>query len=335
MSQTAPIQFDSVFSAPIVRAQFDVQLVLAEIIGPALPDLYSAATNWDRVVIATVESVTSQIPKVQRTADANYIWGRVLLDLDVTRLNPKAAAVVASITTSLDTAVTGPYDGGAHLQAKHNEAVEWIRDLGARRGLVDLQNATAFPIHAHYNPKGDDYCASSSLFANEIGWNLQLVERSLFGTLILDMLFEHEYLSHLIPRNNFLSKNVREIWLSAALFREHVHLPGAPATKQVRKYLWEKFRRELGKDFDPRDLEFFGPLQLDELANQIRFTSEAIFWDITKAILECADGRKNADIIDDLLRELLRLSLSELQAGLALPPGQWELLQEFHDCLGI
>jgi hypothetical protein len=67
------------------------------------------------------------------------------------------------------------------------------------------------PMRVHYDPKGDDYCASSSIFANEIGWNLQLVERSLFGALSLEMLFEHEYLSHMLPRNNFLSKNVREM----------------------------------------------------------------------------------------------------------------------------
>jgi hypothetical protein len=137
----------------------------------------------------------------------------------------------------------------------------------------------------------------------------------------------------MLPKNNFLSKNVREIWLSAALYWEHVHQASDPAAKQVKKFLWEKFRRELGRNFDPKDLEFFGPLELDKLAEQIRFLSEEIFWDITKSILECADKRENALLIDDLLRSLMGLTPQELKAGLALQPGDWLLLQEFHDRL--
>jgi hypothetical protein len=163
-----------------------------------------------------------------------------------------------------------------------------------RRGIADLERAAEYPIRVHYNPGGDDYCASSSLFANEIGWNLQLVERALYGALILDMLFEHEYLSHMLPRNTFLSRNVQEIWLSAALFWESVELPGDPAEKHVQEALWEFFRRELNKHFDPKNLQFFGPWKLDHLAEQIYFFSPEIFWDITKGILECTDDRDNA-----------------------------------------
>jgi len=80
-------------------------------------------------------------------------------------------------------------------------------------------------------------------------------------------------------------------------------------------------------------LEFFGPLELDKLAEQIRFSSEEIFWDITKAILDCADKRDNALLIDDLLRRLLALTPQELKAKLALKPADLMLLQEFHENL--
>jgi hypothetical protein len=333
LAGNARIQFESVFVAPIVRAQFDVLHLLAEAIAPSLPDLYRAATNWHRVVVATGESFARQIRKVLAAEDAAAIWGQVLLDLDVQRLAPPAAAVVASITARLEAAIAGSYDGGDHLLARHEAAVQWIRELGIRYQLAAFEGAPIYPVRAHYNPDGDDYCASSSLFANEIGWNLQLVERSLYGTLILEMLFEHEYFSHMLPKNNFLSKNVREIWLSAALYWEHVHQGGDPAAKQVKKFLWEKFRRELGRHFDPNDLEFFGPLELDKLAEHVRLLSEDIFWDITKTILECADKRENAWHIDGLLQRLIGLTPQEMKAGLAMKPGDWPLLQEFHDGL--
>ncbi len=329
MAQTAPVQFDSVFNAPIVRAQFDVLLVLAEAIAPSLPDLYRAATNWNRVVIATAEAFARQIDRVQTIEDAEAIWGQVLHDLDVRRLTPAASAVVQLITERLEVAVAGSYDGGNHLADRHIAAVDWIRDLGTRRGFAALANSPIYLIRAHYNPKGDDYCASSSLFANEIGWNLQLVERSLYGVLILEMQFAHEYLSHMLPRNSYLSQTVREIWLSAALYWEYVEQLSDKAAKQVTKFLWEKFRRELSRHFDPKDLEFFGPLELDKLAEFVRFSSGETFWNISGAMLECADVRENAQKIDELLHRLLAFSPEELRAGLAVEPAEWELLQEF------
>jgi len=93
----------------------------------------------------------------------------VLIDLDVARLIPAAATVLDSITKRLQAAVLLPFHGEDRLAATHAAAVSWIRDLGVRRGLADLEHATQYPLHVHYDPKGNDYCASSSLFAKEIG----------------------------------------------------------------------------------------------------------------------------------------------------------------------
>jgi hypothetical protein len=333
LSKTPFIKLESPFQAPIVRAQFDVLLVLADAMAPLLPDLYQVAGNWHRVVAAAAEALANQTAKVRTVADAMPIWNRVLIDLDVARLSPAAAMVLDSITRRLEAAVLLPYDGEDRLAATHAAAVSWIRDLGVRRGLSDLEHARQYPLRAHYDPNGIDYCASSSLYANEIGWNLQLVERSLYGALILDMLFEHEYLSHMLPRNSFLSKSVREIWLSAALYWEAKSLAGDRATKKVQEFIWEKFRRELGRHFDPKDLEFFGPLEIDNLARNIYSSSPGIFWDISKAILECADTKKNADLVDSLFQQLLYLTPDELRAGLDLTPAEWDILQRFHESL--
>jgi hypothetical protein len=330
LSQPAQIKFDSVFKAPIVRAQFDVLMVLAEAMAPALPDLYRACSNWHRVVVAAAESLASQMPLVQATADAQAIWGRVLLDLGVQQLTAGAKVVIDSITTRLALTANGTYDGGNYLEASHTAGVRRIRHLGTVRAVAQLRDADPFPVRARYNPRGDDYCASSSLIANEIGWNLQLVERSLYGVLIFEMLFQHEYLSHLLPRNNYLSKQVREIWLSDALYWELVYQPGERAAIQVKKFLWEKFRRELARSFDTRDIEFFGPLELDHLVQQIRVLSDEVFWDITKAILECADGKPNANLIDSLLMYLVNLDPLERENALKQKGAGWEILREFH-----
>lgn len=333
MSQTEPIRFESLFGSPIVRAQFDVLLLLADAMAPSLPDLYKVAVNWQRVVATAAEALANQTTKVHTVADVIAIWNLVLIDLDMARLVPAAAMVLDSITKRLQAAVLLPFNGEYRLTVTHAAAVAWIRDLGARRGLADLEHARQYPLHVHYDPKGNDYCASSSLFANEIGWNLQLVERSLCGALILDMLFEHEYLSHILPKNSYLSKSVREIWLSAALYWEAKSLPGDRATKKVQEFIWEKFRRDLGRHFDPKDIEFFGPLEIDHLARDIFSSSPEIFWDITKAILECADTKRNADFVDSLVQQLLDLTPDELRAGLDLAPTEWDVLQQFYEIL--
>jgi hypothetical protein len=335
LSQTPSIKLDSVFQAPIVRAQFDLLLVLAGAMAPSLPDLYQVASNWNKVVGIAAEALTSQTAKVKTIGDAIAIWDRVLGDLDVARMPAPAAAVLNAVTERLETAIQEADAGLNRLADSHAAAVLWIRNLGARRGLADLSHAMVYPMRIHYDPKGDDYCASSSLFANEIGWNLQLVERALYGALILDMLFEHEYLSHMLPRNSFLSRNVREIWLSSALYWEAKSLPGDRAGKKVQEFLWEKFRRELGRHFDPKDIEFFGPLEIDNLARDIYSSSPGTFWEITKAILECADTKDNADLVDNLFRRLLYLTPDELRAGLDSAPADWEVLQWFHDNLVI
>lgn len=330
MNPTAPIIFESPFQAPIVRAQFDVLLVLAECIAPSLPGLSLAAADWQVVVSLAAEALASQTPKVKSVTHAIPIWNRVMIDLGVASLTPDAKAILDAITERLAAAVLVPFVGEQRILPMHNAAVQWIGDLGARRGIVVLEQATAYPIRVHYNPDGNDHCASSSLFANEIGWNLQLVERALYGALILDMLFEHEYLSHMLPRNNFLSSDVREIWLSSALFWESVGLPGNGAEAHVREVLWEKFRRELNKHFDPRNLKFYGPWKLDQLAEKVYFLSPNTFWEIAKAMIECADGRDNAKTIDRFLRDLLALPADDLRAGLLSDPADWSLLQDFH-----
>lgn len=101
----------------------------------------------------------------------------------------------------------------------------------------------------------------------------------------------------------------------------------------MTKFLWEKFRRELSRYFDPKNLEFFGPLELDKLAEFVRFSSDETFWGISRAMLECADERENAQKIDGLLKRLLALSQQELRAALAAEPSDWDLLQEFSNSL--
>ena len=206
------------------------------------------------MVAVAAEALASQTANVATVAHAVPIWNRVLIDLGVASLTPAATAVLDTIAQRLAAAVLTPYAGEHRLAAQHHAAVRWIRALGVRRGIADLEQAAEYPIRVHYNPGGDDYCASSSLFANEIGWNPFLERKVLRGSM-WDKYSCSKSMSRIKAPYSARSTNwrVQEIWLSAALFWESVELPGDPAEKHVQEALWEFFRRELNKHFDPKN----------------------------------------------------------------------------------
>jgi hypothetical protein len=124
----------------------------------------------------------------------------------------------------------------------------------------------------------------------------------------------------LLPLNRFLSRSVREIWLTLALISEHKNASIDADQKHVNLFLWEKFRRELARHFDS-DIELYGPLHLDSMAWNISFHAPETFWRITAEIMHLEDESAKAEVIDDLLERLAGLDDSKLRQVLAL---KWE-----------
>lgn len=277
MFKTAPITTGDAFELSIPKAQFDVLLALAAAMAPSLPSLAAVAANWRKVVAAVAVILARQTGHIKTTSHGISIWKTALEDLEIEQLTPAAVEVLDSISSRLRAIVLDPEVGKGWLDTSHGAAISWIRNLGVQRGLARLQHATPVSIHVRFDSTGIEYCASSSRLGQQLGWSFQQVERALYGALILDMFLQHEYLSHMLPRNTFLSRDVREVWLCAALFLESERQLEDPNELQVRWFLWEKFRLDLSRQFDPRGLEFFGPSQLDHLATRIHICSPDTF----------------------------------------------------------
>jgi hypothetical protein len=203
--------------------------------------------------------------------------------------------------------------------------------LGSQRNISRLKNVSQAPVRGYYDPNATQYCASSNITAGEIGWKLQLKKHAFYGALIPDMLFVHEYISHLLPLSRYLSRNVREIWLALALFRGYKNSLMDADQKYVRLFLWDKFRRELALNFSPTDIELYGPLYLDSMALNVSFYAPEVFWQITSDILHLEDlDVEGADAIDDLLGRLAVLDDSNLRLVLSR---QWVGWREFHSAV--
>lgn len=312
------VSLDGSFRSPTVLAQLDLLAVLADAMAPFLPDLSDLVDDWHFVVDEAAHVLATQSPHIQNLSDALAIWDLVLKTLVISRFPPDAKALMDAMTARLYTAVLSPDAGIACLEAAHLRAVTWVQTVGQQRNISVLKQATPIPILVGYDPDGLQFCASSSQLGNQIGWSLQLKRRALYGALIADMFLAHEYLSHMLPRNTHLSWNVREVWLSTALFWERKSQPGDAAQQHVAQFCWEQFRHELNMQFDPNNRKFFGPRQLDGLAEVTYLLSEEIFWDITKTILECSDNAQNAQAINALLKHFMRLSQQQLKKTLEL-----------------
>jgi hypothetical protein len=327
------VSLDGVYKSTSVTAQFDVLFALADAMAPSLPLLLDVVDDWDFVVDEAAQVFAVQSPQIQTLSDAIPIWDIVLKALTISRFPPKAKVLLNDMTARLTTAVQSSGHGVARLEAAHQKAVEWIQELGQNRNISLLEQASPYPLLVTYDPDGIDFCASSSRLAGQIGWSLQLVQRALYGALIVDMFLAHEYLSHMLPRNTHLSWNVREVWLSSALFWEMKSQPGNPLEQHVMQFCWEQFRFHLNSQFDPGNRKFFGPRQVVALAESTYLVSEDIFWDISTAMLECADYPQNAQAIDALLKGFMSLGQNKLAKTLRAGPGRCDLLNTFHRSL--
>jgi hypothetical protein len=159
----------------------------------------------------------------------------------------------------------------------------------------------------------------------EIGWKLQLAEHAFYGALIPDMILEHEYLSHLLPTNTYLSDAVREIWLTTSLFWEHRNAPQDDLEKHVRLALWERFRSELARHKGKTDYELYGPERWDWLAMKMAFSDAGNFWQLTTEIVHSPNRTDEAELIDELLSKLADFDDRSLRAALQI---EWKKLRE-------
>jgi hypothetical protein len=145
------------------------------------------------------------------------------------------------------------------------------------------------------------------------------MDYSLYGALVAELILEHEYFSHLLPLNEHFSNGVCETWLLVALRDEHRDTDTDREQHLIDQFLWEKFRFDLSRHFDKRDIELYGPLGLEGLASRMRFHAPVLFWEFTLEILRTKNHLAFAHKVDELFEQLLRMPGSVLKRFLEHP----------------
>lgn len=326
MARNEVLDFANDFEAPVVKARLNALLLLARSVRVYLTDLFRETeaerdkAEWHQVLTVLAKTFAGQIGTINETTEVILIWNQFSNSTIVARLGPRSKHVLNLMLEHLNESLKVA-DGAAidYLTEANQRAALYVRSLAERHKFANAAAVSVVPVFVYFDPKAELFCASTARLAGRICWGLQLKEYSFYEVLILDWVFEHEYLSHLLPQNKYLSRSVREIWLTSVLREEHHNVS---PERHTALFLWEKFRHELAMHFHASSDELFGPARMDLLTAKIFFYSPVLFWELTSDILSLDDDPEKAELVDAVLSKFsgirnvyLRRVLSERWRG--------------------
>jgi hypothetical protein len=263
---------------------------------------------------------------------ARGVWASFIADPAVKRLpGPSSLTIRAMGRRVAADAVSANAGTGRQIL--------WAANLRARRWIVERflphlsgVNFDPAPVVIDYDEVGTQFCAFTSPLRGEIHWTLQPFRHSLFGATVVSRILEHEYLSHLIPRNQQLSKGIREVFLVETLEEEH-----RDDTKQDARNRNAESKLDVWfRDLLEQHSYHMGQSNRVELrdykgvATWLRRKSKPDFWKMTSEILYLPEGG-DAELVDKVIKALS--ACPDDEAGqLAIP---WRGFQEAGKTLGL
>ncbi len=314
------------FESPDILARLHALLVLAKSLQAHLRKLWLKTrdcypADFLQVVGTFAERFGAEIGRVTDVHDLIGIWDQACLSGMIKYLPRGASRELKEIRESLASDVRQPSGSLGYLVCLNHRAHAWIQTLLSAHQLEAFLSPAPAPVRVDYDPNVWQYCVSSVRTENLIQWSFQPVQHSLWAALGAERVFEHEYFSHLVPRNEFLSDLVREGWLVEALADEHRNADKDREQSKADQVIWNQLTRQLAKHAENLPEHIRAKLQplvthassFRTIANRVRLCSEAAFWNITREILRMSRGQAPASQVDHLLWELNYLSNNNLR----------------------
>jgi len=85
-----PVYQDEDSDTPIVRAQLEIFLLLADATRPHLSDVYRALPdNWHVIVTILAKTLQDQLPDMTAAADVTRIWTQFMATARISKLGSK------------------------------------------------------------------------------------------------------------------------------------------------------------------------------------------------------------------------------------------------------
>jgi hypothetical protein len=324
MSKTVELTND--FALPAYQAGIEVLLLLADAINEVFSatgiiDLLDGSEQGDWIELLSLLGKLNIDPqtRVSETRLIADLWETYFRQNDVRKLEEEVLGV---LRMSRDKSVARASSGSSivdYLNAANDSGHNIARQILKKHGVAQILPALPVPVEVFYDGPGEKYCAGSSLWTNQIRWAYQPVSHSLAGAILADLVFAHEYLSHLVPRNKHLGSTIREQWLVAALRQGLEDDKLAPYWK-IR--LWPRFRSALESHVtglarilqpDASVVRYSGLRGAEEMLRAFSIKHTDLFWRLTKEVLESKNDPQLAFDAIQIARSLSNRGLPELR----------------------
>jgi hypothetical protein len=211
-----------------IHARVDVLLLLGRAVRLHFPE-FRAAQDANgppapyEVLRILADILADQMKRhlITDITDALGVWASFTADPAVTKLAGPSSRIIRAMGKRVAS-------DAISANAGMGKQILWAANLQARRWIVErfLPHLSGVkfdpaPVVIDYDEAGMRFCAFTSPLRGEIHWTLQPFRHSLFGATVVPRILEHEYVSHFIPRNQKLSKGIREVFLVETLEEEH------------------------------------------------------------------------------------------------------------------
>jgi hypothetical protein len=316
------------FALPAYRTGVEVLLLLAEAINevfssPGAIDVSDSSKQGDWISLLRLLGKLNVDPqtRISQTALISDLWDTFFRQNDVKGLENQ---VLALFKNARDRSVARATSGTSivgYLDQANELGHGMVRKLLKKHGADKLLAPSPTAVEVFYDGAGQNYCAGSSIWTNRIRVAYQSVPHALLGTVIADLVFAHEYFSHLVPRNKHLNSTVREQWLVAAL-REALEEDKLALFWKTR--LWTPYRSALESHVvalarvaqpDASVVRYSGVQGAEEQLRLLAAKHRKLFWHLTVEVLKSNDDREIAEKASQIATSLATRGLPTLVAA--------------------
>jgi hypothetical protein len=295
------------FESGAVTSGFNLMLLLARALRETLERSDTATRvedqkyNWMAAIELLGKTAAQQVHKFSKLSEISHLWESFLAIPEVRELPKHSGEILAAARERSMKLATSGANAISDVDAANKAAYLRVETLLSAKGIKQKLPVAPVPIQVVFDSAGREYCASASRLTGGIRWAYQpTVEHFLCGLLILEHIFAHEYLSHLVPTNSRMDVSFAERWLVFAQTSGIVQVGTEPLWK---RYLWILYRRKLMRHIDEEEQKqnldtlvssSFGGFLAEETAKAIFYISPASFWKLTGEMMGGGDDEKLA-----------------------------------------
>jgi hypothetical protein len=234
--------------------------------------------------------------------DALLSWESFTANQRGAKVPKKVQRLLAQGRATLQKLLRAGFDPLRYLAEADEKARTAVEALAKRIGLTDRIPIEPAQIRICWREGEGFRWPSTTVEERQITWVFQNHPSAMWAAMLAQIILQHEYLSHLLPRSDSLSNTVREGWLMWVLEGE------VAKSSRVESGVLEYVHYRLDGLGDP--LAF---LELRPVVDVMFYKREDLYWSLTHDLLALAPGLEPAEQADAVLNGLMTLVSLNLQ----------------------